>query len=171
MQASYSIRQQLERYHAESFGWAMCCCARKEEAAKEVLQIAYLKILEGKAKFRNRSSFKTWLFSVIRFTALDWHKRQKMLGNRTALEYLREESEACQQDRMIAKEINEVIKDAVSRLPGRQYELLHLVFYHDLTIEEAAKVMEISVGSARTHYKRGKLKLKEWLKCHKTEWQ
>ena len=171
MQASFSIRQQLERYHAESFGWAMCCCGRKEEAAKEVLQIAYLKILEGKAKFKNRSSFKTWLFSVIRFTALDWYKQQKVLGTKTDIDYMTAESEICQQDKIIAKEVNEVIKDAVKRLPGRQYEVLHLVFYNNLTIEEAAKVMDISIGSARTHYKRGKLKLKDWLKCRKTEWQ
>ena len=164
MHPTNSIKHQLEKYHAESFGWAMCCCQRNEAEAEEILQATYLKILEGKARYNNRSAFKTWLFSVIRNTAIDWHrKKQRRLK---WLNGQRQEQEAFYpptQEVLMQKELAEIVKEALSRLSGRQSELLQLVFYHDLSIEEAAEIIGISVGAARTHYHRGKQKLKCWL--------
>ena len=41
----------------------------------------------------------------------------------------------------------------------RLQHILHLVFYQNLSIEAAAKVMGVQLGTARTHYKRGKQQL------------
>jgi DNA-directed RNA polymerase specialized sigma24 family protein len=48
-------------------------------------------------------------------------------------------------------------------LSPRQREVLHLVFYQDLTIAAAAGVLNISIGSARVHYERGKAQLRRLL--------
>ena len=36
-------------------------------------------------------------------------------------------------------------------------------FFHEMTVEEAAEVMDVATGTARTHYHRGKLRLLELL--------
>ncbi len=55
------------------------------------------------------------------------------------------------------------MREALSRLPARQRQVLHLVFYEELTVEQAAPVLGVSVGTARTHFDRGKRKLRTLL--------
>ncbi|EPR71776.1 RNA polymerase sigma factor [Cyclobacterium qasimii] len=52
-------------------------------------------------------------------------------------------------------------KELIEMLPERQKEVLLLVFYHNLTLEKSAEIMETSIGSVRKHYDRGKRNLKE----------
>src|SRR5438046_9187303 len=52
---------------------------------------------------------------------------------------------------------------ALGRLSARQRQVLHLVFYEDLTIAEAAIVAGGSLGTARTPHERGKTALRRLL--------
>jgi RNA polymerase sigma-70 factor (ECF subfamily) len=51
------------------------------------------------------------------------------------------------------------VRTALTKLPARQLQVVTLVFMEGLTIEKAATSMEVSVGSARTHYHRAKRRL------------
>jgi RNA polymerase sigma-70 factor (ECF subfamily) len=66
-------------------------------------------------------------------------------------------------------EIQKQFRAALTKLPARQREVLHLAFYEDMSLSEAAGVMGISIGSARQHYERGKKHLREWLSSTETE--
>jgi DNA-directed RNA polymerase specialized sigma24 family protein len=55
------------------------------------------------------------------------------------------------------------IWEAVESLPPRQRDITELVFIRDVTIEEASRVMGISLGSGRVHYDRAKKSLAEKL--------
>jgi len=156
------IRSFLEMNHQASYGWALGCCSRDPAEAESVLQTVYLKVLDGRARFDGRSSFKTWLFAVIRKTAIDERRRSVLRGLRLVklgqAILFRAPEESLDQT-VYRSQIEILFQRALARLPGRQREVLQLVFYHDFTVAGAAEVMGCSIGSARTHYERGKKRL------------
>ena len=152
------LERELERLHAASFGWALGCCGRDHDEAQEVLQTVYVKVLDGKARFDGRSSLKTWLFAVIRRTALS-HRRTRWLRSLALLRMPPPEP-------VVQKHSDDTRRliAAVRQLARRQREVLELVFYHDMTIEQAGAALHISTGSARVHYTRGKKRLEALLR-------
>src|SRR5450432_563035 len=69
------LRLELKTLHRASFGWAMSCCRSQRQEAEDVLHSVYIKVLEGRARFDGRSSFRTWLFGVIHRTVQEHSRR------------------------------------------------------------------------------------------------
>jgi len=161
------LKDELEKHHPASFGWALSCCGRDRAEEEEVLQTVYLKILEAKARFGGEAAFRTWLFAVIRKTAADEHRKSLVRKLRFAVnpEHAGETCSAADEpaSALERSETRLRFQRALERLPGRQREVLHLVFYEDLTLREAGEVMGVSIGSARRHYERGKKHLRKYL--------
>lgn len=160
------LQGELEHMHAASFGWALWCCDHRYDEAEEVLQMAYLKVVEGAARFDSKSSLRTWFFAVIRRTAWEQRRRrwgrEKMLGGwfrRRPAPHPEPDPETLASGSQSAR----ALLLALAELPARQRDVLHLVFYQDLTIEEAGRILKVSLGTARTHFERGKKKLRQLL--------
>jgi RNA polymerase sigma-70 factor (ECF subfamily) len=160
------VRDALERLHGECFGWALHCCSERRADAEEVLQSAYLKVLSGRARFGGNSSFKTWLLAVIRNTALD-QERRNARGAERLNEYQAEVNSRGDIPspgvELEERETHTELTNALAALPLRQQEVLRLVFYHHLSVSQAAEAMGVSVGTARTHYERAKRQLRDSL--------
>ncbi|PYQ09363.1 MAG: RNA polymerase [Acidobacteria bacterium] len=156
----------LADLHPAAFGWALACCNRDRTFAAEVSQMAYLKILVGEARYAGRSSFKTWLFGVIRHTAAYERRRAWLTFSRLA-RFARQRPDpppAAGPETETAWAHEEArLLGALAHLSRRQREVLHLVFYEGLTLADAAAVLSISIGAVRVHYARGKGRLRAHL--------
>jgi RNA polymerase sigma-70 factor (ECF subfamily) len=120
-------------------------------------------VISGRAVYGGRSLFRTWLFGVIRRVAAEENRRVRTERARTVV--LEHPAARAIADNARPDDFESAggLHRALAQLPDRQREVLHLVFYQDVSIAEAAEVMEISVGSARTHYERGKARLRALL--------
>ena len=154
----FALERELEALHVQSFAWALVCCGHHRADAEDALQTVYLRILDGEARFEARSTFRTWLFGVIRRCAAQQRRRRWWAGpfrnggpHEGRPDPRPGADQVIEQDERAAR-----LMAALRALPRRQQEVLELVFYHEMTIAEAGEVIGVSIGTARTHYERGK---------------
>jgi RNA polymerase sigma factor (sigma-70 family) len=162
------LAPQLAEFHSQSFGWALACCGRNHEQASDTLQQAYFKVLAGKVAYAGHAALRTWFFGVIRLTALEtqrfslsrwWWRASANEAEQHAVV----DDAASPSQNLADREQAQLLSAALGKLAARQREVLHLVFYEELTLREASEIMGISVGTAAQHYERGKTKLHELL--------
>ena len=130
MAATNRVNEQLQQarsqqFHPVSYGWALSCCSRNPMEAEDILQTAYLKILDGRARFAGRAACKTWLFAVIRHTAGDerrrgWLRRLRLDGYRQ--ERAGEVQPATRGAALEQTERWQLFREVLAKLPRRQQE-------------------------------------------------
>ena len=159
----------LEVHHRDSWGWALACCQWQHSLADDVLQESYLRVLDGRARFGGSSTEKTWFFGIIKNVARELGRSQARQGWRLFTTVATTPEPTGHDPGLAAAEHDESsrqLRSALNTMPQRQREILHLVFYTELTLEQAAHTLGMSLGSARTHYHRGKSRLAELLELH-----
>lgn len=158
------MKSNLEQHHKDCYGWALHCCDQEEEMAREVLQNAYLKMLERQHTFRGKSDFRTWAFAIIKNTAIDaQRKRNRELRIVPSENNVPDHGYQEAFDTGFDQEFNQAFfEKALSQLSARQQQILQLVFYHDLSLNQAAEILHLSPGSVRKYYDRAKKILAVW---------
>ena len=155
MRRNSNLEALLKEHHDDAFLWSLQCCQYDRDNANDVLQMVYLKLMEGKATYKEQSSFKTWLFSVIRYTAIDFGKQHT---NYASLEQV----QVAETPNYYEEETN--YKKLLQQLPERQQQILLLAFYHHMTLSAIAETTGLHIGTVRTHYERGKTALRKLIK-------
>ena len=124
------------------------------------MQQAYVELLSGNARFDNKSSLKTFVFSVVQNLA---RSRFRRISSRLRLVKQYQQESVTDAIEPVA---NDGVWRAVRALPARQRDIIELVFCRELTIEQAAAVMGVTTGTGRAHYDRAKkalrTRLQDW---------
>ncbi len=147
----------LEAMHGDAYSWALTRCRYSRPDAADLLQDAYSRLLDGSARFDGRSTLRSFLFGVIDRIAREQRRRARiralLLGK--FADALAPEQPGEPQNQVGDAELAQV-RAALLELSPRQRDVLELVFYRDCSIEAAADILGMPVGTARTHYQRGK---------------
>lgn len=144
-----------------------------EADAEEIAQEAFLKAFRKLASFRGEASFSTWLITITLNEARS-RLRRKALVPMESLDGTTDEPVAISpallrdwkeipSEALERQEIRLILQEAIAGLPLIYREVFLLRDVEELTIKEAADVLEISIASIKVRLHRARMMLQKQL--------
>ena len=143
---------------------------------EEVLQESFLKAYTHLGEFRGQSQFRTWLIRIA-INEAKMRLRKYRPGQHDSInETDREGEEIAPRDlrdwdpnpeeRLRETELASLLERAIRALPRGYREVFLLRDVEQMSTEEAAETLEISVSAAKTRLRRARLMMREYLTPH-----
>lgn len=138
--------------------------------AEDMFQEVFLKVNAKLHTFEGKSEIKTWLLRITMNTCKDY-LRSAYHNRVIPMEQFEEEppgNKAWEQEddgyqRLEKEEEAHTVKEAVMSLPEYYRDAVLCVYFQEMSLEEAAKALGVSVGTVKSRLSRAKERLKRAL--------
>ena len=111
-------------------------------AAEDIAIDAFSDLVVHKHRYNFKVTLKTYVFMLGRSRALDYIKHRKVLSFVELSEAEGVEDEKTLEELVLADERKRAVHAAISKLPEDMRVVIHLIYFEDMTYDEAAKVMK-----------------------------
>ncbi len=129
----------------------------------ELVQDAFVRAFVSIEGFRGESSFRTWLFTILRRLILDRRRAERRRPEHAEMRDDSAVTEFDALDGMVASETQQRLQVAVRRLTPTQREVFGLRVSEGMSYKEIAEAVGTTEGAARVHYHNALRTVKELL--------
>ena len=150
---------------------------RNSQDAEEVTQDAFIRAHRGLTNFRGDSAFSTWLYQIATNLARNrywyWWRRKRdhtvsfdqpvSADNETTLAELIPAEQETPEDATVTQEFVNRVAECMETLNEKHREILILRNVQNLSYEEIAEILGISVGTVKSRIARARESLREKL--------
>jgi RNA polymerase sigma-70 factor (ECF subfamily) len=151
------------RHHVRVYRFVLRL-VRNEATAEDLISDVFLDVWRQAGKFEGRSAVSTWMLSIARFKALSALRRrpEEELDEETAgaIEDQSDDPEVA----LAKKDKGSVLRECLTKLSAEHREIVDLVYYHEKSVEEVAKIVGIPEATVKTRMFYARKKLSELLK-------
>ena len=146
----------IERYKATVYGVALSYVNNREDA-DDIFQEVFLTLYKAKPEFNSEEHRKAWLIRTAKNFAL---RVVDSTYNRRVTPSDEIESGSVT---FKSKEENAIYL-ALKSLPDNYREIIYLFYFEDMSVDQIAKTLNLSVSNVKVRLMRGREQLKEILK-------
>ncbi|KEK22650.1 RNA polymerase sigma factor [Bacillus gaemokensis] len=148
----------IEEYWQDVWNYSFII-TKDAHLSDDITQDVFIKVFKNWHSFRNESSIKTWLLKITRNTALNYlkaayFKRISLVGIfRSDKEYPSAEQQFFQ------KENIDEVWHIVLKLPKKYREVIILDAKYELSYEEIAETLGVSIGTVKSRIHRARARV------------
>lgn len=144
---------------------------KDSQAAQDVTQEVFLKLLKHIKRVDARKSFSSWMYTIAKNTALDFLKKKKSIafsqftqpdGNNVLIDTLADRSQSALGSAQ-SQELHKTMLGAISNLSSKYHQVLMLYYYHYLNFREIAAVLKQPINTIKSRHRRAIVLLKKEL--------
>ena len=137
-----------------------------KQDAEDISQDVFVSVYFALGKFKQGSSFKTWLYRIV-INKVNGHYRKLKLKNIFSFDLsdVDEVKASYSDENKIFEEYDKkLLQKAIVSLSGKQRNVLLLRVYQSHSFKEISKYLDISVNNAKVMYHQAKESLKKKMK-------
>jgi RNA polymerase sigma-70 factor, ECF subfamily len=167
----------VEHFRSKVFRYSWLMCGQREDA-EEVAQEALLKAFESFAQLREPERVRAWIFRIARNACLMKRRKSVFAPDRElSLEEFIPSSDGNGQhrhieiadwsrlpeDELLNRELGTTLQRAITELPEKYRAVVLLRDLEELSTEEAAQILDLTVDVVKTRLHRGRLAIRKTL--------
>ncbi len=164
----YSFDLLVKKYQRRVYRLA-CRMLKNHDAADDIAQETFIKAYSSIKSFKLGYAFYTWLYKICMNLSINYLKRQKFVISESQFEEETSplEKQTTNEDPLsllVKKEQYTKIEEAIDLLPPKYKAVFVLRVYEDLSYEQIAQALKISLGTVMSRLFRARERLQAVLK-------
>jgi RNA polymerase sigma-70 factor (ECF subfamily) len=136
---------------------------------EDITQEVFLRVYQAIDRFQGRSSFRTWLYRIARNLCVTELKKRDAHGRHLSIDeegeekvhWLLPDSPGGLEAEIERRDLSEKVQALIGRLPEGYRTVLTLFYLQQVRYEEIADIMDIPLGTVKTHIHRARLRLRD----------
>ena len=155
----------FERYRERVYAIAFRVSGNGSDAL-DIVQESFALLFRKLGSFRGKSLFSTWLFRIVTNCSIDYRRRQKADRSPTLISHPSEHHDVADaalgpRDVAAVHEVSDQVQAAISCLSPKLRVVLALRYLEEMSYEELAATLEISLGTVKSRLARAHLALEQ----------
>jgi RNA polymerase sigma-70 factor, ECF subfamily len=158
-----NLREIMEQYGEDVWNYAYFL-TKKHDMANDISQEVFIKVYRSIGSFQGNSSLKTWLLKITRNTSFSYLNLAFIRKVTLVGFFIPQGTSPSAEKQFFEQHISNEAWNIVMKLSAKHREVLILNAYHQLSLEEIASTLGITVGTVKSRLHRAKAKASELLK-------